>query len=275
MRPNIFVSSTIQDLQYLRDAIRDTIRELGYNPVMTDYGDVGYLPSVNVEESCYLSVGECQITVLIIGKRYGSRSLNGLSVTQNEFQSSKDRKIPVISLIDDEVLKFKRVFDANPQSNFATFPGMDEPAATFSFINEIAQSSVNNGFIHFSNVSDARTALTHQLAHMFGDLLRKEFDPVKSEIRDVLSEIKTLRHELVKGAEERSKRTFLRSVRFFLEDSNRGYRYRELAEHLCTSLENAIPILLKSSVKGSCIGAGRISGVNSSHLSGHLPCLSR
>lgn len=245
MRPNIFVSSTIQDLQYLRDAIRDTIRELGYNPVMTDYGDVGYLPSVNVEESCYLSVGECQITVLIIGKRYGSRSLNGLSVTQNEFQSSKDRKIPVISLIDDEVLKFKRVFDANPQSNLPTFPGMDEPAATFSFINEIAQSSVNNGFIHFSNVSDARAALTHQLAHMFGDLLRREFDPVKGEIRDVLSEIKTLRHELVKGAEERSTRTFLRSVRFFLEDSTRGYR--ELAEHLCTSLENAIPILLKSS----------------------------
>jgi hypothetical protein len=63
MRPNIFVSSTIQDLQHLRDAIRDTILELGYNPVMTDYGDVGYLPSVNVEDSCYLSVGECQILI--------------------------------------------------------------------------------------------------------------------------------------------------------------------------------------------------------------------
>jgi hypothetical protein len=244
MRPNIFVSSTIHDLQHLRDAIRDTILELGYNPVMTDYGDVGYLPSVNVEDSCYLSVGECQITVLIIGKRYGSRSPNGSSVTQNEFQTSKRQKVPVISLIDDEVLKFKRVFDANPQSSLTTFPGMDDPTATFSFIAEIAQSSVNNGFIPFTNVSDPRIKLKHQLAHLFGDLLRKGFDPVKGEIRDILSEIKTLRHELVKGAEERSARVFLRSVRFFLEDRNRGYR--ELAEHLCATLEGAIPILIKS-----------------------------
>jgi hypothetical protein len=244
MRPNIFVSSTIQDLQHLRDAIRDTILELGYNPVMTDYGDVGYLPSVNVEDSCYLSVGECQITVLIIGKRYGFRSPNGLSVTQNEFQASKRQKIPVISLIDDEVLQFKRVFDANPQSHLTTFPGMEDPTGTFSFIHEIAQSSVNNGLIPFSNVSDARVKLKHQLAHLFGDLLRKGFDPVKGEIRDVLSEIKTLRHELIKDSEILSSRNFLRSVRFFLEDSNRSYR--ELIENLCASLESAIPNLLKS-----------------------------
>jgi hypothetical protein len=184
------------------------------------------------------------VTVLIIGKRYGSRSSNGLSVTQNEFAASKRQKIPVISLIDDEVLKFKRVFDANPQSNLTTFPGMEDPAATFSLIKEIALSSVNNGLIPFSTVSDARVKLKHQLAHLFGDLIRKGFDPVKGEIRDVLSEIKTLRHELIKGSEELASRAFLRSVRFFLEDRNRAYR--ELLEHVCETLESAIPILLKS-----------------------------
>ena len=211
---------------------------------MTDYGDVGYLPTVNVEDSCYLTVDECQITVLIIGKRYGSHGTNGLSVTQNEFQTSKDRRIPVITLIENEVLTFKRLFDANPQSNFATFPGMDEPAATFSFVDEISKTSVNNGFVSYTNVSDARSKLKYQLAHLFGDLLRKSFDPVRGEVRDVLSEIKTLRHELVKGTEKQTAQLFLRSVRFFLEDRNRGYR--ELAEQLCTTLEEAIPILLRS-----------------------------
>lgn len=244
MRPNIFVSSTIKDLQHLRDSIRETISELGYTPIMTDYGDVGYLPLVNVEDSCYLSVGECQITVLIIGKRYGSRSVNGFSVTQNEFATSKLLKVPVISLIDEEVLTFKRVFDANPHATLTAFPGMDDPPATFSFINDIAQSAVNNGFVLFNNASDARVKLKCQLAHLFGDLLKKNFDPMKGEIRDVLSEIRTLRHELIKGAQEQSARMFLRAIRFFLEDHNRGYR--EMAEHLCSSLENAIPLLLDS-----------------------------
>jgi len=61
MRPNIFVSSTIQDLQYLREAIRDTILSLGYNPVMSEFGDIGYLPALSVEDACYLSLKDCQI----------------------------------------------------------------------------------------------------------------------------------------------------------------------------------------------------------------------
>jgi len=50
MIPNVFVSSTISDFHHLRDAIRDTITELGYHPVMSEYGDIGYLPSVSAEE---------------------------------------------------------------------------------------------------------------------------------------------------------------------------------------------------------------------------------
>lgn len=44
MIPNIFVSSTIHDLQYLREAVRDTISEIGHRPVMSEFGDIGYLP---------------------------------------------------------------------------------------------------------------------------------------------------------------------------------------------------------------------------------------
>jgi hypothetical protein len=242
MRPNIFVSSTIHDLQHLRDAIRDTIMELGFIPIMTDYGDVGYLPSVDVHESCYLTIRECQITVLIIGKRYGSRSSNGFSVTQNEFVASKAKNIPVISLIDEEVLQFKRVFDENSTSVPSTFPGMDDPIATFGFINDIARSVLNNGFISYRNVSDAQQKLKYQMAHLFGDLLRKGFDPVKGEIRDVLSEIKTLRHELMKEPEKTSARVFLRSIRFLLEDRNRWYR--DLAEQLYHTLEDAVSTMV-------------------------------
>ena len=38
MLPRVFVSSTIEDLHHLRDAVRDAVAELEYIPVMSEYG---------------------------------------------------------------------------------------------------------------------------------------------------------------------------------------------------------------------------------------------
>ncbi len=102
MIPNVFVSSTIYDLQYLRDALRETIVELGYNPVMSDYGDIGYLPSKSAQEFCYATIRDCQLSVLIIGKRYGEKSKNGLSVTHNELLTIQNRNVPIVTIVDQE-----------------------------------------------------------------------------------------------------------------------------------------------------------------------------
>lgn len=68
MIPNVFVSSTIADLHHLRDAIRDTLSELAYIPVLSEYGDVGYLPTATAEDSCYIMLEQCQLAVIVIGK---------------------------------------------------------------------------------------------------------------------------------------------------------------------------------------------------------------
>jgi len=104
MIPNIFISSTVKDLHYLRDAVRDIVNQLGYNPVMSEYGEIGYLPSMTAEDSCYYRIKECQLVILIIGKRYSSPSLNGQSVTENEYESTVQNKKPIITIVDEEVL---------------------------------------------------------------------------------------------------------------------------------------------------------------------------
>jgi hypothetical protein len=63
MIPNIFISSTIGDLSYLRDSIRDLIFEIGYAPIMSEYGDIGYSPTSSAEDSCYLTMKNCQLAV--------------------------------------------------------------------------------------------------------------------------------------------------------------------------------------------------------------------
>lgn len=244
MIPNIFISSTIEDLHHLRDATRDTIAELGYNPVMSEYGDIGYLPTASAEDSCYMALQDCQLAVILIGKRYGSISGNNISITQNESRVARTKGIPLISLVDQEVLTFKRVHDASTAGS-AVFPGMDHPEKTFVFIQETMDSPLNNGVLAFSNVSDARDHLKHQLAHLVGDLLRNRFDPLKAEIKDVLSEIATLRHELTAQKDKDfSPQKFLRAMRFLLDDEHKSFR--DLLEHICESLDSAIPILLRS-----------------------------
>ena len=244
MIPNVFVSSTIIDFHHLRDAIRDTINELGYNPVMSEYGDIGYLPSLSAEDSCYLTMQDCQLAIILIGKRYGDISTNGLSVTHNEFRTARSKKIPVICLVDREIMAFKQIYDANISNDkLPSFPGMDAPQETFKFINEFINSDVNNGFLEFGNVSEVRSHLKRQLAHLFGDLLRSRFDPLKVEIQDVLSEIKTLRHELLKDTGS-NYLPLLSAYRFMVKDKSN--HFRNISEKMFGSIDEAIPALIES-----------------------------
>ncbi len=244
MIPNIFISSTIVDLSHLRDSIRDTIIELGYNPVMSEYGEIGYLPTHSAEESCYIALKDCQMAIVIVGKRYGSLSDNKLSVTHNEFRTSRAKKIPVIFLVNEEVMHYKKVYEANSKIDSLSFPGMEDPAKVFNLIQEFSESEINNGLIQFTNVQSAKNNLKKQFAHLVGDLLKKQFDPVKGEIKDILSEITTLRHILVKNDKDFANR-FARAFRFLLNDENKYLK--EIAEIVSGSLEEGVPELLRES----------------------------
>ncbi len=243
MIPNIFISSTIQDLSHLRDSIRDLILELGYNPIMSEYGEIGFLPSASAEDSCYIALRDCQLAIFIIGKRYGSISKNGLSVTHNEFRTTREKKIPIIFLVNEECQSFKRVYDDNENGESISFPGMENPTKLFQLIQEFTDSESNNGFVLYNNVQSAKQNLKKQMAHIFGDLLTKHFDPVKGEIKDILSEITTLRHILLKNEQEVA-RKFSIAFRFLLNEEN--YYLKDITEIVSGSLEEGVPELLKS-----------------------------
>jgi len=226
MIPNIFISSTVKDLHYLRDAVRDIVNQLGYNPVMSEYGEIGYLPSMTAEDSCYYRIKECQLVILIIGKRYSSPSLNGQSVTENEYESTVQNKKPIITIVDEEVLSFKKVFELESNDKKPNFPDMDNPKQTFKFINKINSSPLNNGLLPFGNVEEAQSLIKKQLALLFGFLLEEKFDNLKSDISDVLSEIKTLRHiieneENYNPDQKKVTHDYQRGLRILIDNENR------------------------------------------------------
>jgi hypothetical protein len=244
MKPNVFVSSTIQDLQYLREAIRDTIISLGYNPVMSEYGDIGYLPSMSVEDACYLSLKDCQIAILIVGKKYGTITVNGLSITHNEFKVALENKIPVIFLVDRDIIAYKKVFDKQKfDGHLGRFPDMDNPENTFILLQEFIDYPVNNGFLSYLSAQEANENVKKQLAHIFGNILRDRYDPLKVQVQDVLSEIKTLRHELFKEKDNKSDYIpYLLAIRFLIDEENKVLS--DFISRILRSVDEAVPDIL-------------------------------
>jgi hypothetical protein len=242
MIPNVFVSSTVEDLLHLRDAVRDAIADLEYVPVLSDYGDVGYGPDTSAEESCYASIRRCHLAIVIVGKRYGSIGSGGLSVTQNEFNIARQRGIPIITLVNEEVLSFKKIFDANPDAPIL-FPQVEEPKQLFEFIESIRTSAVNNGILTYKRVPEARQHVKRQIAHLVGDMLEAR----TGKAAESLAEVKTLRHELsgLSSSTQRVDNDFLRAMTRMLQ--GRHQPFNTAVEYLFGDFEPAVEAVLQVS----------------------------
>lgn len=243
MIPNIFISSTIQDLKYLRDALRDVIYDLAYHPIMSEHSEVGYLVPNTAAESCYKSIKQCQLAIIIVGHRYGKTSESGISVTHKEFRTAREHNIPLIAFVEAQVLSYKEVYQTIPDPvTWEKFPHMDNPDRTFEFIDEIMDSKSYNGLIPFSSVTEAKKSLKLQIANFVGESLLATISPMRSDIKDVLAEIKTLRHELIK--EKDIDQNFLTALRFLLEDTSKDLL--KLIKFISSSVEKAIPLLINA-----------------------------
>jgi hypothetical protein len=248
MIPNIFISSTVADLRYLRDGLRDAVVDLAYLPVMSEHGEVGYLNPTTAADSCYKTVKQCQLVVLIVGKRYGSCESDGLSVTHKEFRAAKELDIPIITFVESQVLCYREVYEADPEAAiWDSFNGMDNPRKTFSLLDEIGGSVTYNARIPFAGVAEAKRILKIQIADFVGDILNDTIRPIRSEVQEVLAEIKTIRNQMVHASGEKdaqSARSYLTAMRFLLDDRNA--EYRKLLEQISGDLDRAIDVIVKS-----------------------------
>lgn len=225
MTPSVFISSTISDLRHVRDAVRGVIEEIGFQPVMSEYGEVGYMSGGTAESSCYRSVRDCQIMVLIIGSRYGSESeaMDGMSVTEKEFGTFQDTGGHLITLVAKDTLRYKRIFDVNKGLKGLTIPDMDDAPRVFRFIDQISAAGDSNGIITYENVADIKCFLKRQI----GDLVYRALTGAgmlsRNTLTDILSEVQTLRNALSKTERTRPSRFFLRATRFLLDDNNADF----------------------------------------------------
>ena len=230
MIPSIFVSSTIKDLKYLREAVREAITEIAFTPVMSEFGDVGYIYPNSAAKSCYHSLQNCQLFILIIGKEYGSIGEDGLSITHNEFRKSKEHDIPMVTFVDPQVLSYLDVFESDETADiWEKFDKMQNPQRTFQLLKEVSSSSGYNAILPIENTSALKQTLKRQIADFLGSKLFQEISNNRSDIKELIVEVKTLRNQLqeskeISGKEKSDSRDFLITMRFLLEDQNADFK---------------------------------------------------
>ncbi len=184
-KPRIFVSSTYYDLKHIRASLDLFIDSLGYDPVLSEKGDIAYTHDRPLDESCYREAENSDIFVLIVGGRYGSESSGSTtsiqgqfseryeSITKKEFESAITKDIPVYILIEKGVHSEYRTFLKNKDKQDINYAHVDS-VNIFRFIDEILSLPRNNPVQSFEKFVEVESWLRDQWAGLFRELLRRQ-----------------------------------------------------------------------------------------------------
>lgn len=182
MKPRIFISSTFYDLKYIREDLSNFVRSYGYEPILFEDGDIGYTPGRTLDSSCYESMKNSDMVILVIGGEYGSAASGEsrdefkeyMSVTRKEFRTAIEAGIPVFVMIDKKVMTEYGVYEANydaieKENQKMMFP-TTKNVNVFRFIKEI-RGIVTLPIQEFEKSSDIKSFVSKQWADMFKNYL--------------------------------------------------------------------------------------------------------
>ncbi|NJB84206.1 DUF4062 domain-containing protein [Wenyingzhuangia aestuarii] len=204
-KPKVFISSTCYDLGEIRDSLSTFVKSFGFEPVLSEYGDVFFHPDLHTHNACINEIGNCQLFILIIGGRFGGKYINDQkkSITNAEYESAVIKKVPIFTYIKKNVLDNHNLFQSNRNKDFVEsihYPAIEKQEnakSIFEFINRVRRSASNNGYESFENFRDIENHLRKQWAGMFFEFLKnREINIQISNTNESINEIKSVSNKL-------------------------------------------------------------------------------
>jgi len=198
-KPKVFISSTCYDLGEVRDSLISFVNSFGFDPVLSEHGDVFFHPDLHTHDSCIHEIGNCQLFILLIGGRFGGTYVHDIkkSITNAEYEAAVFNKIPVFTYIKKNVLDNHHLYQTNKNKIFAD--SIDYPAIEnqnhskliFEFINKVRKSTINNAYEPFEVSRDIESHLRKQWAGMFFDFLKsREVNSQIESTNEAVNQIK-------------------------------------------------------------------------------------
>ncbi|SHN08512.1 DUF4062 domain-containing protein [Phytopseudomonas punonensis] len=198
--PRIFVSSTCYDLQEVRFQLRHFISEFGFEPVMSEFGDIFFDLKAHVQDACKNEIEKTDLFVLIIGNSYGSiyyghhSHSEPDSVTLQEFRKCLEVGVPkyifINKFLKHDFDNYKRSKAKAYASNYTAskkdiseidftegynknypFP-QESYRHIFKFLDLVESLDTNNAYYTFESFDEIKTSLKKQWAALFYDALK-------------------------------------------------------------------------------------------------------
>lgn len=177
--PRVFVSSTCYDLRYIRENLKFFIRNMGFEPILSEEGNVFYDPKLHVQDACLAEVPTCQMFVLIIGGRFGTEYKNTPeSITNREYKEAIKSGVPIFALVEQQVHGEYLVFSRNKENADIDATKINYPAVDstriFDFMEEVQSNAINNALVPFSDYNGLESYLKQQWAGMMFNFLTQQ-----------------------------------------------------------------------------------------------------
>lgn len=166
---NIFVSSTCYDLSQIRDDIKQCILALGHNPILSELKEFPIDPNLSNSENCINAVkNEADIFVLLIGNKYGSVLESGKSITNTEFITAVEKRIPIYTFALKQMTTILPLWEQNPDMDLSSIV---DNKKVFEFLADVRKKSGLWNF-EFEKAQDVTEILKSQLSNLFCETLK-------------------------------------------------------------------------------------------------------
>jgi hypothetical protein len=244
-KPRIFVSSTYYDLKYIRASLELFIKSLGFEPVLSEKGDIAYTPDRPLDESCYREVENADVFILIVGGRYGSEASAASkkpqktfferydSITKKEYDAAAEKDIPIYVLVEKGVHAEFQTFIRNREIKNINYAHVDS-VNVFLLIEDILSKPLNNPLQTFEKFEDIETWLREQWAGLFRELLRRQSQQQQlaglskqvAQLKDTNETLKKYLEAVMRGVDKQESSKLIKSEEKRLEESRRRERLK-------------------------------------------------
>jgi hypothetical protein len=204
-RPRIFISSTFFDLRQVRADLEAFARDLGYDTVANERGDIPYGNDEALEEYCYKEIENADIVVSIVGGRFGTQSSRSdNSISNMEVRQAIDLGRQLYIFVDANVHGELRTYKLNKKSDSIKYAHAYDKRI-FEFLEEIELLKSNNTIFPFREASEIVAILREQWAGLFQRLLRSSARQEEIRIIDSLKSTAQSLEDLMKYAKDQTR----------------------------------------------------------------------